>query len=139
MISEDGDVELYELTNENLKQKCREWNSDDCICCLEHVGSSPQMGVTSAFNFGDGFGQVKGILEALEIPYELVHPIKWKKLFSCTLGKSATTKEKKEKDLEVARRLFPHVDFKRTAKCKSPWYDAADAILLAEYGRRMRR
>ena len=54
----------------------------DCdIKCayMEAVSSSPQMGVSSAFAFGEGFGIVKGVLAALGIPVELVPPAKWKR------------------------------------------------------------
>ena len=139
MIPETGDIEIYELTDDNLIAKCKEWQDDECICAVEDVSSSPQMGVKSAFSFGENFGFIKGVLRANAIPHELVRPIKWKKAFSCQLGKDATTKEKKEKDYTVAKMLFPDVDFRRTPKCKTPWYDAADALLIAEYIRRIRQ
>ena len=43
---------------------------------LEHVHSSPQMGVKSAFTFGQSFGHVLGILDANEVPYLLMRPQK---------------------------------------------------------------
>ena len=138
MIPEEGDIEIYPLEKDTLLTMCQAWCMDDCFCVLEHVTSSPQMGVTSSFTFAEGFGFVQGVLAAFFIPTQLVKPQVWKKHFGCILGKDATTKEKKEKDLQVARRLFPHYDFRRTPRCKTPWYDAADAVLLAEYGRRLR-
>ena len=136
MIPEDGEIEIYELTEDSLLETARAWCFDECVCAVEDVASSPQMGVKSAFSFGQGFGFIQGVLRANAMSYELVRPVKWKKVFSCQLGKDATTKEKKEKDYTVAKRLFPNVDFRRTPKCRTPWYDAADAVLLAEYARR---
>ncbi len=46
---------------------------------LERVQSSPQMGVTSAFQFGRGYGAVEGVIAALGWPIEYVTPQKWKK------------------------------------------------------------
>ena len=46
---------------------------------LEEVFSSPQMGVTSSFNFGEGKGMIRGVLAALQLPLTQVKPQKWKK------------------------------------------------------------
>lgn len=137
MIPEEGEIELCPLDKDLLRIRCNLWCMDECFCILEHVTSSPQMGVASAFSFGENFGFIQGMLEAFYMPYELVKPQKWKKAMSCLLGRDATPKQKKERDLEVAKRLFPQVSFRRTPRCKTDWYDAADAILLAEYGRRL--
>src|SRR6266700_4929224 len=45
---------------------------------IERVASSPQMGVTSAFQFGRGYGIIEGVLAALEWPVEYVSPRVWK-------------------------------------------------------------
>ena len=137
MIPEEGDIELYPLEKDTLLTMCQAWCMDDCFCVLEHVTSSPQMGVTSAFTFAEGFGFVQGVLAGFFISTQLVKPQVWKKFFGCICGKDVSPKDKKQKDYEVASRLFPTVDFRRTPRCKTIWFDAADAILLAEYGRRM--
>lgn len=46
---------------------------------LEQVASRPGEGAVGAFSFGRGFGQIEGILAALQIPYTLVPPGRWKK------------------------------------------------------------
>lgn len=46
---------------------------------LEEVFASPQMGVVSAFNFGEGKGKIEGIAAALAIPLTQVKPTRWKK------------------------------------------------------------
>lgn len=46
---------------------------------MEEVFSSPQMGVTSSFNFGEGKGKIEGIAAALRIPMTQVKPARWKK------------------------------------------------------------
>lgn len=49
--------------------------------CIEHVGSMPTDGRTSAFRFGEGFGKVKAVFETLGIPYNLVTALAWKGRF----------------------------------------------------------
>lgn len=46
---------------------------------IEDVYSSPQMGVTSSFSFGEGKGTLIGILAALRVPVRLVSPAVWKR------------------------------------------------------------
>ena len=98
------------------------------VVALEHVGGIPGQSAPAAFNFGDNFGFIRGALAACGLPYELVRPQKWKKEFSCTSDKNTS--------IEVARRLFPHVNLKRTERCKKDDDGLAEALLLAEYARR---
>ena len=100
----------------------------ECICYLEHVHAMPKQGVSSTFNFGMNFGFIQGVLKAYEIPYELVTPQKWKKEFSCTSDKNTS--------IEVCKRLFPYVSLKATERCKKDHDGMAEALLIAEYGRR---
>ena len=100
----------------------------ECICYLEHVHAMPKQGVSSTFNFGMNFGFIQGVLRAYEIPYELVTPQKWKKEFSCTSDKNTS--------IEVCKRLFPGVNLKATDRCKKDHDGMAEALLIAEYGRR---
>jgi crossover junction endodeoxyribonuclease RuvC len=66
---------------------------------VEDVFSSPQMGVVSAFTFGEGKGVLHGVLAGLLIEERLVSPARWKG----DLGTSADKKHSKA----LARRLFP--------------------------------
>ena len=100
----------------------------ECICYLEHVHAMPKQGVSSTFNFGMNFGFIQGVLKAYEIPYELVTPQKWKKEFSCTSDKNTS--------IEVCKRLFPNVNIKATDRCRKDHDGMAEALLIAEYGRR---
>ena len=95
---------------------------------VEHVHAMPGQGSKSTFNFGVSFGKILGILDSLRQPYELVMPQKWKREFSCTADKKSS--------IEVCKRLFPLVDLKRTEKCKKEHDGMAEALLLAEFGRR---
>lgn len=103
------------------------WQSD-AICYLEHVHAMPKQGVSSTFNFGMSFGFIQGVLKAYGIRYELVTPQKWKKEFSCTSDKNTS--------IEVCKRLFPNVNLKATDRCRKDHDGMAEALLIAEYGRR---
>lgn len=90
-----------------------------CRAYLEQVSSSPQMGVTSSFTFGNGFGHLEMALTAAGIPFERVRPQVWQKAMGCmTKGDKNITKAK-------AQELFP--DLKIT-------HANADSLLIAAYG-----
>ena len=97
------------------------------MAVLEHVGAMPGQGVTSMFSFGENFGYLKGLLEAFEIPYELVRPQRWKKEFGI-IGKNQS--------VEVCKRLFPGVSLRRTERCKKDHDGMAEALLMVEFARR---
>ena len=88
---------------------------------IELVHSSPQMGVKSAFTFGQGFGRLEMAFSACRIPFDYVRPQVWQKALGClTKGDKSVTKAK-------AQQLFPHL------KCT---HKISDALLIAEYNRR---
>ena len=89
---------------------------------LEFVRSMPRQGVASSFKFGVSYGFLRGLLTAHSIPFEEVTPSKWQGALGCrTKGNKNITKQK-------AGELFP----------SHKWTHAtADAVLLAEYGRRL--
>nr|DAT76630.1 MAG TPA: HOLLIDAY JUNCTION RESOLVASE [Caudoviricetes sp.] len=101
---------------------------EEIKCVLEKVNAMPGQGVVSMFNFGQNFGFIQGVLKAYEIPFELVPPQKWKKEFSVTSDKNTS--------IEVAKRLFPGVNLKATDRCRKDHDGMAEALLIAEYGRR---
>jgi crossover junction endodeoxyribonuclease RuvC len=90
-------------------------------CVLEHVHSSPQMGVVSAFTFGREFGRLQAIMASQAIPVALVRPQRWQKEMGCM------TKGDKRVTRELAQRMFP---------AQKVTHYTADALLLAEYCRR---
>ena len=98
------------------------------VAYIEHVSSSPQMGVTSSFRMGEAFGSVLAVLQCCGIRTELVRPQVWKKVMG--IGS----------DKDVARgraiEMYPSQSdlFKRVKD-----HDRAEAALIAEYGRRVSR
>lgn len=92
---------------------------------IEKVHSSPQMGVRSAFTFGQGKGALLMALavntQLNQLIYEEVTPRKWQQSLSCLSGGDKNvTKER-------AQRLFPKIKITHAI---------ADALLIAEYAKR---
>lgn len=119
----------------DLYEKLLDWKETavsaalDPVVYLEVVHASPQMGVSSAFTFGKGFGLLLGLLTALEFRLELVSPQRWQKLYGVKpRSKCLSNTEHKNLLKSVAQRLFPKLTITHAI---------ADAILIAEYGRRM--
>lgn len=89
---------------------------------LEQVHSMPGQGVSSSFKFGNGFGHLEMAITAANIPFERVTPQKWQKALGCL------TKGDKNVSKRRAQELFPNLKITHAK---------ADAVLIAEYGRRM--
>lgn len=87
---------------------------------IEKAQSFPGMGVAGAFNYGRGYGEVLGVLASLGVPAIEVAPAKWKRALNLTRDK--------EECRVIARRLFPEANVSRM--------DKAEALLIAEFGRR---
>jgi crossover junction endodeoxyribonuclease RuvC len=104
----------------------------DAFCVLEQAQPMPGQGVTSMFSIGEGFGLWKGILAALCIPYQIVHPWTWQKVILRDIGGTG-----KQRAILAAGRLFPKVNLRATEKCRKPHDGIADSLLLAEYARRI--
>jgi crossover junction endodeoxyribonuclease RuvC len=86
------------------------------------MGGKRRMGAVSAFTFGRGFGRLEGALAAARVPYDEVAPVKWQTVMGCRTGG--------DKNISKARaqQLFPDL---------TVTHAIADALLLAEYGRRI--
>lgn len=93
---------------------------------IEHVHSMPRQGVSSTFKFGTVFGQILGVVQALDIPYELAQPARWKR----DMGVAG----KKEDGAEFARgralELFPSMHDLLSRKKD---HNRAEALLLARW------
>jgi len=90
-----------------------------CIAYIEQVHSSPQMGVKSAFTFGNGFGHLEMALTAAGIPFKRVRPQEWQKAMKCMTGGNKNVSKAR------AQELFPQLKITHAT---------ADALLIASYG-----
>jgi crossover junction endodeoxyribonuclease RuvC len=105
------------------------------LAILEAVSAAPVagrvQGTTSMFGFGRGLGTWEGILAALAIPHMAVTPQIWKKAVL------AGTARDKPAAIAFAQGLFPGVSLLPTPRCRVPHDGLAEALCLAEYGRRL--
>lgn len=90
-----------------------------------------RQGVASSFQVGLGYGIWLGLLSGLGIAYEVAHPATWKRKMLADMPKG------KEASILKAKQLFPQV----AASClkRKKDHGRAEALLLAEYGRRLRK
>ncbi len=107
---------------------------------LEKVAARPGQGVTSMFTFGVNYGLIRAWIVAADMRRRHITPAKWQREFSLptlkdcgydknkhsTRGPATTIKKKAHKD--VAQELFPTIKV---------IHNIADALLIAEYGRRI--
>lgn len=91
------------------------------IAILERLQPMPMRGCIAAWKLGQSYGSLRMALAAARVPYELVTPGKWQRALGClSRGDKNVTKAK-------AQALFPDLRI---------IHATADALLLAEYGRR---
>ena len=109
-----------ELDAVGLARLLRPIARDIKLAVVEQVGSMQGQGVASVFSLGHSFGTITGVIGALHIPLQLVHPAVWKK----SMGIS--------RDKDVARaqaiRLFPSTDLSLKKD-----HNLAEALLLADF------
>ena len=118
-----GKATKTRISAELLAEELRNWSDVKCAY-MEAVASSPQMGVSSAFAFGEGFGIVKGVLAALGIPVALVQPAKWKRDMKLNSSKDGS------RVMAIAKWPDKAAEFKRVRDD-----GRAEAALIAYWGR----
>jgi crossover junction endodeoxyribonuclease RuvC len=93
---------------------------------MENVGVMPKQGIVSAFQFGQVNGGLKALLEILDIPYHLVHPVTWKK----SMGLVGTGKTE---CMEIVKQIPSAQKYLKLAK----HHNRADAIAIAITGSKL--
>jgi crossover junction endodeoxyribonuclease RuvC len=118
---EDVPVAGGEISTPHLASMIRRYAPTMAV--IERVQAFRGQGVVSMFNFGRSYGDVRGVIGALNIPLHLVTPQKWKKHFSLSSDK--------DQSRLLAIRLFPSV----AEHFKLKKHDGrAEAALIARYG-----
>lgn len=135
----NGGIAVYSITKRELIEvvKMPETAADlynffklyskNSFAYFEKVGSMP--GQSGMFTFGKGWGNIEMALYALKIPNETVTPQKWQKIFQMGVRGNKTATEWKNKLKDRAQKLYPRVNLTLAT---------ADAILIMEYGRRIK-
>lgn len=121
----DGCVHMVQamgkLTPADRCDIIRKFTPEICKAYIEKVGVMPKQGIVSAATFMRNYGQLEGFLVGCQTPYEFILPAAWQKALGClTKGDKNITKAR-------AQGLFPHIQVTHAL---------ADALLIAEYGRR---
>ena len=100
---------------------------DELVCVLEEVSGfagKAQPG-SAMFRFGEHFGFIKGVIQALEVRLLLVRPQVWQKGFGLGTASACASKTIWKNKLKAeAQRRFPHLNV--TLK-------TADALLILEH------
>ena len=142
-----ADNDAYQLGDVLAEIKRRYPN---VICAMEEIHAILGSSAKATFSFGEINGILKGLLIANKIPYHLVAPKTWQKemwdnkdlvIAYKTIkikGKDVTKKEvnTKQTSFNTAKRIFPHIDLRRTERCKNLDDNKCDSLLISEYARR---
>lgn len=92
----------------------------------------PKMGGTIAnYHRGTARGW-EWLFVALRIPYQMAAPISWMRIMHA----GTPGQDSKQKSILAAQRLFPNVGLKRSNRSRVDDHNFAEALLLAEFGRR---
>ena len=132
-IDEKGKIiEITEYTEDPEEMLAHFWWNKGHIhpfARVEKVHAMPMQGVVSMFTFGQAYGRMLGILDALQVPYELINPRKWQASLNIPPKNKQTENQPqfKKRLLVEAKRRFP----KNSINLKT-----ADAVLIAESARR---
>ena len=129
----DTDLDLWRIFEAH--------KAGDNRAVIEKVTSSPQMGVTSSFTFGCGYGKWLAFLTAALIPFEEIRPQVWQKgLHLPPRNKKKESVGKFKKRLKAkAQQLFPDLPQWKEPKSEGKQLAIADALLIAEFCKRTAR
>lgn len=105
-------------------------NTAHMVVVIERLFARPGKMSSAKANFelGRCCGELETTFAMLGIPFNAVTPQRWQKEYGVSGNK--------EEHIRIARQLFPMVSLRRTEKCRTDFDGYADALLLAEYGRR---
>lgn len=117
----DTELEVLELLRRIVRRREVEGSMHAMI---ETVGVMPGQGISSAFTFGRNVGGLHMALASAGIPYDQVVPRKWQAAMQCLTGGDKNVSKRR------AQQLYPH---------EKVTHAIADALLIAEYCRRMMR
>jgi hypothetical protein len=100
---------------------------------LEKAHSMPKQGVVSTFKIGECYGIMKGIIQTLKFPFEIVAARTWQK----AIFQGQTVKDTKQSGILYCKNRFPSVDWRATERSRIDHDGKTDAACIAVYASRL--
>lgn len=97
------------------------------------LARGPAGGGITNFQRGAARYLFEGLFSGLSIPYTLVVPALWQR----SMHEGTSGSDTKQRSIIAAQRLFPYVDLRRSERARKPHDGIAEALLIAEFGRRL--
>ena len=133
-VLDGGGVEVMKMpdTEQDLLDCIRQLQQDNVFVFLENVHTMPHDSTKAATTFQQHIGALRMAVRAVGMPFELVQPTKWQREFGLLRqSKIETSTVKKNRHKSAAQQLFAN-------KVPKIIHAYADALLIAEWGRRKR-
>ena len=96
------------------------------LAVVEWVSASPQMGVVSAFNFGQSFASIVQALASAIVPYELVAPNVWTRAMGVKAKEPDSSRQRASQLMPQFSQHWPNKGH----------HGRSDAALLSLYGKK---
>ena len=111
--------------------------ANPCTVIIEKQQAYPGQSVTS-MSVGCGYCTLKQVLTDFHIPFEIIPPKEWQAEFGISTKLAILDKigNTKAQAVSICQQLFPDVSLLATQHSKKPHEGFADALLIAEFGRR---
>lgn len=103
------------------------------MVAIEQCQAMPKQGVCSMFNYGVGYGMLKGLVHGLKLPMMTLKPREWQRL----VHQGSKDIGPKERSYVSALELYPTHNFLATPRSTKPHEGMIDAVLIAEACRRL--
>lgn len=107
---------------------------NDVFGVIEKQHCMPGEGLPHTFTTGFGYGMLLGLFTALDVPYRIVTAKEWQKNLFKGLGYRMDTKVA---SILVAKRQFPHNDFRATERSKKDSDGLTDAANICVYAKKI--
>jgi Holliday junction resolvasome RuvABC endonuclease subunit len=118
-----GKKDRNKIDGITITKLLKEYNVSQII--IEQVHAFPGQGGVGNFSFGQNFGTLLGIFEALGIPYTEISPMKWKKFI---FGKDR--EEGKNQGIEFCNTNYGYINLLPTKRSKKLHDGMSDAICI---------
>lgn len=123
------DIDWHKITA-FIKECVVNARGEAIIGVIEKVHAMPGNGACSMFSFGGAYHGLRAVYAALDLRCELVTPQRWKKVVL------AGSKKDKAATINYCRSAWPKQSLMATPGSRTPHDGIADAICIAEFGRR---